>query len=56
MEMFWSPRSVIPLFREQRKTGVLSLTDEKMTRFSISLEDGVDMVLWSIQNALGGEL
>ena len=48
--------SVIPLFREQRKTGVLSLTDEKMTRFSISLEDGVDMVLWSIQNALGGEI
>jgi UDP-N-acetylglucosamine 4,6-dehydratase/5-epimerase len=48
--------SVIPLFREQKKTGVLSLTDEKMTRFSISLEDGVNMVLWSIQNALGGEI
>ena len=48
--------SVIPLFREQKKTGVLSLTDEKMTRFSINLEDGVNMVLWSIQNALGGEI
>ena len=48
--------SVIPLLRKKKKTGVLSLTDEKMTRFSINLEDGVNMVLWSIQNALGGEI
>ena len=48
--------SVIPLFKEQRKKGVVTLTDNDMTRFSISLEDGVNMVLWTIQNSLGGEI
>jgi FlaA1/EpsC-like NDP-sugar epimerase len=35
---------------------VLPITDEKMTRFNISLQDGVDMVLWSIENNSGGEI
>ncbi len=48
--------SVIPLFKEQRKTGLITLTDKEMTRFSISLEDGVNMVLWAIQKSLGGEI
>ncbi len=48
--------SVVPLFRERRKTGVLPITDPQMTRFSISLQQGVDMVLWSLKNALGGEI
>ena len=48
--------SVIPLFKEQRKTGLITLTDEQMTRFSISLVDGVSMVLWTIKNSLGGEI
>ena len=48
--------AVIPLFKEQRKKGVVTLTDNDMTRFSISLEDGVNMVLWTIQNSLGGEI
>ena len=48
--------SVIPLFKEQRKKGVVTLTDNEMTRFSISLEHGVNMVLWTIQNSLGGEI
>ncbi len=48
--------SVIPLFKEQRNTGMITLTDKEMTRFSISLEDGVNMVLWSIKNSLGGEI
>lgn len=48
--------SVIPFFMERRKTGVLPITDERMTRFNISLQEGVDMVLWSIENALGGEV
>lgn len=48
--------SVIPLFKEQRNKGVVTLTDNEMTRFSISLEDGVNMVLWTIQNSLGGEI
>ena len=48
--------SVIPFFMEQRKTGVLPITDPAMTRFNISLQDGVDMVLWALDNAQGGEI
>jgi UDP-N-acetylglucosamine 4,6-dehydratase/5-epimerase len=48
--------SVVPYFLEQRKTGVLPITDPLMTRFSISLQDGVDMVLWALENSLGGEI
>ncbi len=48
--------SVIPFFLESAKKGVLPITNSEMTRFNISLEEGVDMVLWSLENALGGEL
>ena len=48
--------SVIPFFLEKRKSGVLPITDPAMTRFNISLQQGVDMVLWSIENAWGGEI
>jgi UDP-N-acetylglucosamine 4,6-dehydratase/5-epimerase len=48
--------SVIPFFLAQRATGTLPITDPTMTRFNISLQEGVDMVLWSLANALGGEI
>ena len=48
--------SVIPFFLEKRKTGVLPITDPRMTRFNISLQEGVDMVLWSVEHAWGGEV
>jgi UDP-N-acetylglucosamine 4,6-dehydratase/5-epimerase len=48
--------SVIPYFIDKRTTGVLPITDPRMTRFNISLRQGVDMVLWSVENALGGEI
>jgi len=48
--------SVIPFFLEKKKTGVLPITDPAMTRFNISLQEGVDMVLWAIGNAWGGEV
>jgi len=48
--------SVIPFFLEQRKTGVLPITDPAMTRFNISLQEGVEMVLWTIEHAWGGEI
>jgi UDP-N-acetylglucosamine 4,6-dehydratase (inverting) len=49
--------SVIPFFMEKAKNGnTLPITHKDMTRFNISLEDGVDMVLWAIENALGGEI
>ena len=48
--------SVIPFFLKLRETGTLPITDERMTRFNISLDDGVEMVLWSLANAVGGEI
>ncbi|MEI6791347.1 MAG: UDP-N-acetylglucosamine 4,6-dehydratase (inverting) [Myxococcaceae bacterium] len=48
--------SVIPFFQQRRRTGILPITDDNMTRFNISLEDGVDMVLWALENAWGGEI
>lgn len=48
--------SVIPFFLDRRSSGVLPITDARMTRFNISLQEGVDMVLWSIENAEGGEI
>jgi UDP-N-acetylglucosamine 4,6-dehydratase/5-epimerase len=49
--------SVIPFFIERSKSmKALPITDINMTRFNISLEDGVEMVLWAIENAIGGEI
>ena len=49
--------SVIPFFSNQYKEKkYVTVTHEKMTRFSIFLEEGVDTVLWSIKNARGGEI
>jgi len=48
--------SVIPFFLEKRKTGVLPITDPAMTRFTISLQEGVEMVLWALNHAWGGEI
>ena len=48
--------SVIPFFLDRRKTGVLPITDPEMTRFNISLDEGVQMVLWALSNAKGGEI
>ncbi len=48
--------SVIPFFLKKRHEGVIPITDPQMTRFNITLEEGVKMVLWTIENALGGEI
>ena len=48
--------SVIPFFFERRKTGVLPITDPRMTRFWITLEQGVSFVLESLNRMVGGEL
>jgi len=48
--------SVIPFFLDKAKTGILPITDPAMTRFNISLTEGVAMVLWALKHALGGEL
>lgn len=48
--------SVIPFFLARRASGVLPITDLAMTRFNITLQEGVDMVLWALANARGGEI
>jgi len=48
--------SVIPFFINKAKTGVLPITDMGMTRFNIPLEEGVEMVFWALEHALGGEI
>jgi UDP-N-acetylglucosamine 4,6-dehydratase len=48
--------SVIPLFKAQAATGVLTITDERMTRFWITLEQAVDFVLASLDRMGGGEI
>ncbi len=48
--------SVIPFFLARRSTGVFPITDPEMTRFNITLQQGVEMVVWAIENALGGEI
>jgi UDP-N-acetylglucosamine 4,6-dehydratase/5-epimerase len=48
--------SVIPLFLEQKKSGVVTVTDERMTRFWITLEQGVALVIRCIERMHGGEI
>lgn len=48
--------SVIPLFVEQRRTGTVTVTDERMTRFWITLEQGVDFVIRCSEKMHGGEI
>ncbi|WP_423937094.1 UDP-N-acetylglucosamine 4,6-dehydratase (inverting) [Candidatus Deferrimicrobium sp.] len=47
--------SVIPFFLEKRKNGFLPITDVRMTRFNITLEEGVGLVLYALENMWGGE-
>jgi UDP-N-acetylglucosamine 4,6-dehydratase (inverting) len=48
--------SVIPLFIEQAKTGTITITDERMTRFMITLEQGVELVWHAFDDMVGGEV
>jgi len=48
--------SVMPFFIKKRKEGIIPITDERMTRFNISLEDGCEMVFYAIEKAWGGEI
>lgn len=48
--------SVIPFFINKKKEGKLPITDPNMTRFNISLDGGVEMVMYALFNAWGGEI
>ena len=48
--------SVVPFFIEKKKAGIIPITNKEMTRFNISLEQGVDLVFHALENSLGGEI
>lgn len=48
--------SVIPLFLKQKKENYFTVTDPKMTRFNITLDEGVKFVLFALKEMLGGEI
>ena len=48
--------SVIPFFLQKKSEGVLPITDNRMTRFMISLEEGVKLVWHAFEDMLGGEI
>ena len=48
--------SVVPLFLQQREKGALTITDPRMTRFFITLDQGVDLVFLALQKMYGGEI
>jgi UDP-N-acetylglucosamine 4,6-dehydratase len=48
--------SVIPVFKKQRKTGTITVTDQRMTRFWLTLEQGVHFVIRCIEQMEGGEV
>lgn len=48
--------SVIPFFLQKRHSGVLPITDPRMTRFNISLTEGVNLVMHALEHSLGGEI
>lgn len=54
--VFGSRGSVIPFFLKQKKTGILPITDPRMTRFWITVEQGVNFVLQCLDQMVGGEL
>jgi FlaA1/EpsC-like NDP-sugar epimerase len=45
--------SVMPFFLKKRRDGILPITDTKMTRFNITIEEGVNMVIHALKKCLG---
>ena len=54
--VFGSRGSVVPFFLEQKKSGILEITDKRMTRFNMTLNDAVKTTMFAIDNAIGGEI
>lgn len=54
--VFGSKGSVIPLFQKLKATGVLPITDPDMSRFSISMQQSIDLVVCALSSCLGGEI
>src|SRR5204863_6078993 len=48
--------SVVPVFVEQARNGRITITDERMTRFWITLDQAVDLVFYALEHMVGGEV
>jgi UDP-N-acetylglucosamine 4,6-dehydratase (inverting) len=48
--------SVIPLFKDQKRSGIITITDERMTRFWLTLDQGVHFVMNGFERMIGGEI
>ena len=54
MVMFLQAGLSCNCFFRQKKNGLLTLTDKKMTRFNLFLQDGINTVMWALKNSQGG--
>ena len=54
--IFGSKGSVVPFFLNKRKDSFLPITSEKMTRFNITIQESIDLVLYALKNGWGGEI
>lgn len=54
--IFGSKGSVVPFFMKKKAEGVLSVTDARMTRFSITLQESIDLVMFALEKGWGGEI
>lgn len=54
--IFGSKGSVIPFFYKKMKQGFLPITDAKMTRFSITMQESIDLVMFALEKGWGGEI
>lgn len=54
--VFGSKGSVVPFFMKQKRQGVLPITHPEMTRFSITMKEGLDLILFTIEQGWGGEV
>ena len=48
--------SVLPVFMKQKEQNIFTITDKEMTRFNITLKEGVEFVDWGMNNNFGGEI
>lgn len=54
--IFGSKGSVIPFFLRKKEEGFLPITSDKMTRFSITIQESINLVIYALKNAWGGEI